>query len=91
MISSYVPISFKVHPYPVFIICPEPGFKPSIFEKFIPRVQQYFWNVEEEHKILENETSIPNVYLNMSYQYGIDWNLTLIHFTDKVKDENSIL
>ena len=74
------------HEYPVLIFCPEPGFKPSFFKE-IKRtggtaetlyIEKYIWKRAWQKKILlENVSSIPDVYENMSYKLEKDWKILL--------------
>ena len=69
--------------YPVLIFCPEPGFKPSFFEGFKTKtgIERYLWQFPWFTKVLENVSSIPDVYKNMSYELGVDWNIFLMPFS----------
>ena len=78
--------------YPVFIICPEPGFKQSFFEKSEERirnlagVKDYVWKYTKNRQILlENASSIPDLYMEMSYKLGVDWKVLILD--DTVNDE----
>ena len=69
--------------YPVLIFCPEPGFKPSFFKE-IKRtaetlyIEKYIWKRGWQKKILlENVSSIPDVYENMSFKFGKNWKILL--------------
>ena len=72
--------------YPVFIICPEPGFKLSSFEDMRSKpgcvtshgIEKYLWKQECYRGILENVSSIPDTYMNMSYILGEDWKIQVI-------------
>ena len=54
--------------YPIFVICPEPGFKTSLFENngygFYPG----------HLKLFENN-SVQDVYNHGSYKFGEDWQI----------------
>ena len=69
--------------YPVLIFCPEPGFKPSFFEEIkrtakTTAIEKYIWKFAWQKKVLlENVSSIPDVYKNMSYKLGKNWNILL--------------
>ena len=72
--------------YPVFIICPQPGFKLSSFENMRNKsecvsstgIEKYLWKQECYRGILENVSSIPDTYMNMSYNLQEDWEIQLI-------------
>ena len=71
------------HEYPVLIFCPDPGFKPSFFKE-IKRtaetlyIEKYIWKFAWQKKILlENVSSIPDVYENMSYKLEKNWKILL--------------
>ena len=69
--------------YPVLIFCPEPGFKPSFFDKITRTaetvsIEKYIWKFAWQKRVLlENVSSIPDVYKNMSYELGKDWKIFL--------------
>ena len=71
--------------YPVFVFCPEPGFKPSFFKKMKwdqkPGAEKFIWKYSGYTKLLENVSSFPDVYENMSYVFGVDWTITLVPFS----------
>ena len=79
--------------FPVFIICPEPGFKQSFFEKSseerirnLAGVKDYVWKYAKYRNVLlENATSIPDLYMEMSYKLGVDWSIQILD--DTVNDE----
>ena len=72
--------------YPVFIICPQPGFKLSSFEDMRSKtecvtstgIEKYLWKQECYRGTLENVSSIPDTYMNMSYNLEEDWNIQVI-------------
>ena len=72
--------------YPVFIICPQPGFKLSSFENMRNKsecvsstgIEKYLWKQKCYRGILRNVSSIPDTYMNMSYSLGEDWNIQVI-------------
>ena len=72
--------------YPVFIICPEPGFKLSSFEDMRSKtecgtshgIEKYLWKQKCYRVILENVSSIPDTYMNMSYNLGEDWKIQVM-------------
>ena len=71
--------------YPIFVFCPEPGFKPSFFEKMkwnqLPGTDKFIWKYSGYYKLLQSVSSIPDVYDNMSYVLGVDWNIELFPYT----------
>ena len=63
--------------HPVFIICPQPGFKSSAFEDMRNKsscgeigIENYFWKEKCFRNGLENVSSIPDTYMDMSYNLG---------------------
>ena len=79
--------------YPVLIFCPEPGFKPSFFKEIdnkaqITSIDKYIWKVARYKKlVLANVSSIPDVYMNMSYILEENWTIYLMPYSvmDSVK------
>ena len=75
--------------YPVLIFCPEPGFKPSFFNEIkrtqaTTSIEKYIWKFAWQKKILlENVSSIPDVYNNMSYKLGKNWKIRLQPYSIK--------
>ena len=65
---------------PVMIICPEPGFKTSFFDDHnIDRTMKNFlwtWDFSEP-SMKKFENYFIDAYLNMSYTFGVDWNMML--------------
>ena len=75
----------KVEEYsaPVLIACPEPAFKPSFFkENKLTKlsIEKIFWSVEHQRNRFENYTSMLPVYMNMSYELGLDWEIAMFEF-----------
>ena len=75
---------------PVLVFCPDPPFKASFFEQFglkkSPGSEKYFWVTDIHWPMVENYTSTAmDVYMNMSYQLGTDWNISLIGRYDLLK------
>ena len=72
--------------HPVFIICPQPGFKLSSFEDMINNskcttstgIEKYFWKLECYRGILENVSSISDTYMDMSYNLEEDWEIQVL-------------
>ena len=65
---------------PVLVICPEPPFKPSFFKEQEIGFNPQFWKkgrpqFKSVRKKLENDTSMMNLFKNMSYKLGTDWNI----------------
>ena len=72
--------------YPVLIFCPNPGFKPSFFEEMKNKekylgVEKFIWKFKLHKRLLENVSSIPDVYKNMSFELGVDWDISLLPFS----------
>ena len=73
--------------YPVLIFCPEPGFKPSFFEEIkktanAAGIEKYIWKFAwHKEMLLENISSIPDVYNNMSYKLGKNWRISLAPYS----------
>ena len=73
--------------YPILIFCPEPGFKPSFFKDVKDAVQaigidRYIWEIGSQKQfLLSNVSSIPEVYKNMSYVLGEDWNIPILPYS----------
>ena len=68
--------------HPVFILCPQPGFKASSFEDLRNKsrcgsigIENYLWKTECFRSGLENVSSIPDTYTNMSYNLESDWKI----------------
>ena len=65
---------------PVLIICPHPPFKPSFFKKHNIDFNEYIWAFPtylEHRQKLENGSSTLELYMNMVYKLGIDWNISV--------------
>ena len=68
---------------PVLVLCPDPPFKKSYFKQFgnnkTVGAERYFWiQRPTRRKIVENDPSTAmDIYMNMSYQLGSDWNISL--------------
>ena len=73
---------------PIFLICPEPPFKMSFFKDHgvnnTLAAEKYFWTNPMYQRTFANETFMAmeamDLYMNMSYQLGIDMNIFLYHF-----------
>ena len=70
---------------PVLVLCPDPPFKKSFFEQFSekkgPGAENFFWVSSAHWQMVENYNSTAmDVYMNMSYQLGSDWNISLITY-----------
>ena len=69
---------------PIYVACPDPPFKTSFFKNIgvneTSGAVRYFWMVLPVYKkLLENTTySAMDIYMNMAYQLGSDWNISLI-------------
>ena len=65
---------------PVLVACPYPPFKPSFFKEQGIGFNSYFWvKPTETRDRLEKGTSMMNVFKNMSYKPGIDWNISIMN------------
>ena len=67
---------------PVLVLCPDPPFKKSFFKQFgekkSPGVENYFWIVSAHwHMVANHHSTALDIYANMSYQLGTDWNISL--------------
>ena len=65
---------------PVLVICPDPPFKPSFFKEQGIGFNPNFWKKGRPkfkgiRRKLENGTSMMNLFKNMSYKLGTDWNI----------------
>ena len=70
---------------PVLVLCPDPPFKKSFFEQFSekkgPGAENFFWVSSLHWQMVENYNfTAMDVYMNMSYQLGSDWNISLIAY-----------
>ena len=68
---------------PVLVLCPDPPFKKSFFEQFSekkdPGAEKFFWVLSDHWQMVENYNSTAmDVYMNMSYQLGLDWNISFL-------------
>ena len=69
---------------PIYVACVDPPFKASFFRNNgvneISGAVKYFWLVPQVYKkLLENTTySTMDMYMNMAYQLGSDWNIKFI-------------
>ena len=66
---------------PILVLCPGPPFKKSFFKRFgekkYPGAEKFFWVVSNHWQMVENYNSTAmNIYMNMSYQLGSDWNIS---------------
>ena len=67
---------------PVLVLCPDPPFKKSFFKQFgekkSPGVENFFWIVSAHwHMVANHHSTALEIYTNMSYQLGTDWNISL--------------
>ena len=70
---------------PVLVLCPDPPFKASFFEQFgekkIIGAENFFWVVSPQWQMVANHPSTAlDIYTNMSYQLGTDWNISLVSY-----------
>ena len=54
---------------PVLILCPEPAFKPSFFLDYEPFAESFFWQMDKYRQGISNNTSMLDLYANMSYNF----------------------
>ena len=59
----------ELHEPPVLILCPEPAFKPSFFLDYEPFAENFFWQNDRYRQGISNDTSMLDVYANMSYNF----------------------
>ena len=67
--------------YPILVFCPEPGLKPSFFKKMewnVPGIEKLFWKYDAPRKLLQNDSSISDLFENMSYIFGVDWSIQVL-------------
>ena len=70
---------------PVLVLCPDPPFKKSFFKQFGKNktigAERFFWSWSSHWQMLENYNfTAMDAYMNMSYQLGLDWNISLPKF-----------
>ena len=78
----------KLEP-PIYILCPDPPFKPSFFKNHGIRsigVEKWFWFQKYFFKGFENHSAL-DLYMKMSHQYGTDWKILLLNFDGCVLHE----
>ena len=68
---------------PIYVACVDPPFKASFFRNNgvneTSGAAKYFWMQNYWKKLLENTTySALDIYMNMTYQLGSDWNINMI-------------
>ena len=68
---------------PIYVACVDPPFKASFFRNNgvneTSGAVKYFWMQNYWKKLLENTTySALDIYMNMTYQLGSDWNINMI-------------
>ena len=73
---------------PVLVLCPDPPFKKSFFKQFGKNksmgVEKYFWSFNVHRPMVEHYYSTAmDVYMNMSYQLGLEWNISVPHYENK--------
>ena len=75
---------------PIYVACVDPPFKASFFRNNgvneTSGAVKYFWNnINIFAKLLENTTySALDIYMNMTYQLGSDWNIYLVYLNGLV-------
>ena len=67
---------------PVLIICPNPPYKSSFFKEHgldkSVGAEKYFWKVRHHWERLNNSShTAMDIYMNMSYKLGMDWQMQL--------------
>ena len=73
---------------PIFILCPDPPFKPSFFKNHGIRslgAVKYFWFQKYFYKGFETHSAL-DLYMKMSHQYGSDWKILLLDFRYVLRD-----
>ena len=68
---------------PVLVACVEPPFKPSFFKDHGLGFNPYFWAIQTPEydfvrEKLEKNSSMKEVYMNMSYILGKDFNILIV-------------
>ena len=68
---------------PVLVACVEPPFKPSFFKDHGLGFHPYFWAITTPEyaglrEKLEKNSSMKEVYMNMSYVIGRDLNISIV-------------
>ena len=74
---------------PIYVACVDPPFKESFFRNNgvseTSGAIKYFWQLSGYQKLLENTTySAMDIYMNMTYQLGSDWDINLIYLNGLV-------
>ena len=74
---------------PIYVACVDPPFKASFFRNNgvneTSGAVKYFWMQNYWKKLLENTTySALDIYMNMTYQLGSDWNINLVYLNGLV-------
>ena len=69
--------------YPILVFCPEPGFKQSFFKEMkgnmLTGTETFLWNYFSGYKnVLENVSSIPDTFMDMSYILEKDWRIQVL-------------
>ena len=71
--------SIEIHEPPVLILCPEPAFKPSFFLDYEPFAESFFWGTDSKYRQgISNETSMLDVYANMSWQFFWQFSISVL-------------
>ena len=65
---------------PVMIMCPEPGFKSSFFDKhgMDKAAKNFFWNFGVGVGKKKFENKFMAAYMNMSYTLGTEYNIAIV-------------
>ena len=76
--------------YPVFIICPQPGFKLSYFKEIRNLsgsnrigIENFIWKQTYYREFMENVSSIPETFTDMSYILGKDFQIRVTLLTKR--------
>ena len=74
---------------PIYVACVDPPFKESFFinngVSETSGATKYFWMIPGYQKLLENTTySAMDIYMNMTYQLGSDWDINLVYINGLV-------
>ena len=69
---------------PVLVVCVEPPFKPSFFNNHSVGFHPYFWVINTPdydglREKLEKNSSMKEVYMNMAYLLGRDFNISILN------------
>ena len=79
---------------PVLILCPYPPFKTSFFNDHgmnkTVGAEKYFWKLPQHWETFKNSShTAVDIYMNMSYKLGMDWQINLFHYDNTNLHSNS--